>query len=107
MSWNLEHTLPGGHRLFTKREAPFTGKVYVADESGQTPDLTDDGLLWLDLSRPLLVQGVGASVPVLSFDAGNQWVGVGVADLLWLSDKYGWVIQTTGASRYRGVRVTA
>ena len=36
----------GGHNLFSEGE-----RFAVADDSGKTPDLTDDGVLYLDLDK--------------------------------------------------------
>lgn len=46
--WNLSDILPGGHRLF---RTPSSSSVYIADDSGADPDLTDDGALSLDMTR--------------------------------------------------------
>jgi hypothetical protein len=40
--WRLWHVPPLEHR------------VGVADQSGETPDQTDDGVLYLDVSRPVV-----------------------------------------------------
>lgn len=39
-----------GHRFF---EAP-DGRIAVADESGEFPEDTDDGVLYLDFKRPVV-----------------------------------------------------
>lgn len=108
-TWQLLETLPGGHRLF---RSPGSSSIYIADESGRTPDLTDDGPLWLDQTMPLTVEfekhaGNQCHVPVIGDATSTYRVPVSVADVLWLSDRYGWAIETTGASRFRAVRVTA
>ena len=43
----------GGHRLF-KDEA--SGYVAIADNSGPTPDRTEDGILWLDERQELTIK---------------------------------------------------
>lgn len=55
-TWTLVTRLPGEHRIF--RDAG--GRLALADNSGDTPDTTDDGVLYLDLDRP--VQLVSASI---------------------------------------------
>lgn len=60
----VERLGKGGHRLFRQREAP---EFYaIADNSGTNPDATDDGVLWLDRTRPmkLIAGGGGTSVLV-------------------------------------------
>jgi hypothetical protein len=106
--WNLIDTLPGVHRVFTR---PDSSSVYIADNSGQTPDQTEDGVLWLDMTQPLRVGPRACAAPVVSMPKPGQRdhysVGLTPEDALWLSDRYGWTIKTTGASTYRAVRVTA
>src|SRR5512137_2648728 len=49
MSWKLRVKVPRGHRFFEDAK----GDLYVADDSGATPDQTDDGPIKLDPSRPV------------------------------------------------------
>lgn len=43
--WNLLFSVPGCHRWF--RDG-VSGRVAPCDQSGPTPDKTDDRVLWLD-----------------------------------------------------------
>jgi hypothetical protein len=90
MAWRLEYTLPGGHRLFKKDDGPG---FYIADDSGATPDLTDDGELWLDVTRPINVLGSYINVPVSDDENRAHVVGVTMADALYLSARFGWAIK--------------
>lgn len=56
--WTLAFEVKGGHRYFRDEE---TGKIGVADDSGENPELTDDGLLWLDQSRPITLSDTSGS----------------------------------------------
>jgi hypothetical protein len=60
----------GGHRIFHEIRhafaAPETCRWAIADNSGTTPDRTEDGVLWLDFSRPLRVNLGGGCIPVLA-----------------------------------------
>ncbi len=40
-----------GHKFF----ADPTGRIALADWSGDTPDQTDDGVLWIDNRRPIRI----------------------------------------------------
>jgi hypothetical protein len=40
-----------GHKFF----ADPTGRIALADWSGDTPDQTDDGVIWLDTKRPIRI----------------------------------------------------
>lgn len=48
-TWTLVTRLPGEHRIF--RDA--NGRLALADNSGDTPDTTDDGVLYLDFNWPV------------------------------------------------------
>ena len=50
--WELICRHPGGHKFFT--HVP-SGRIGVADNSGRTPDQTEDGILWLNKNRPVQV----------------------------------------------------
>lgn len=55
--------LPDGHRIFATRNNGRGEHAWaIADESGGLPEDTDDGVLWLDQSRPL---GVGEGTPTI------------------------------------------
>ena len=56
--WRLIKRFKGGHKYFVKDENPVLvwteiDKIYIADQSGSTPDKTDDGELWIDRDYPI------------------------------------------------------
>lgn len=51
--WKLITRLPGEHRIF----ADESGRLAIADNSGETPDQTEDGVLYLDFARPAVLTG--------------------------------------------------
>jgi hypothetical protein len=61
---------PGGMRYFRDAQS---GMVAAADNSGRNPDLTDDGVMWLDTDRPISINMRDARVyvPVTSETGGN------------------------------------
>lgn len=76
-----------GHRYFRSDD----GRIALADNSGSNPDHTDDGPLYLDVSRERRVRlCLGKSyiecwIPVVRGDGGHsQTCASGVADLAWL-----------------------
>lgn len=78
-----------GHKFFRDRA---TGRVAIADWSGDYPHQTDDGVLWLDLqSRPMTVDFAKniAFIPLL--DSKGQQTST-IAGL----DEAAWVIETFG-----------
>jgi hypothetical protein len=75
IKWKWENQIrllePKGHRIFRDArddfQAPELRGWAIADNSGGWPHATDDGVLWLDLSRPISVHlgdYTGASLPV-------------------------------------------
>lgn len=100
--WTLIERLPGGHRLFTR---PDSSSIWIADQSGMAPDRTEDGPMSLNLHRPLLA-GDQCLVPV-SRGVEDLTVLATFEDVLLLSDRYGWAIQTRESRRFRAVQVTA
>jgi hypothetical protein len=51
--WTRVLSIPNGHRYFRDE---LSGRVSVCDDSGRKPDHTDDGVLWLDPRRPIVVE---------------------------------------------------
>jgi len=45
--WTKLFKAKGGHKYFRDE---ITGMIAIADDSGSTPDQTEDGVLWLDRS---------------------------------------------------------
>ena len=55
---------PRGHRFFQAKD----GRIAVADESGEFPQDTDDGILWVDFTRPVFCLDC-IDFDVLGYDA--------------------------------------
>jgi hypothetical protein len=53
---------PGGHTYWQDTKA---GMIALSDDSGPTPDKTEDGTLWLDTTRPIIASGTGFYIPLL------------------------------------------
>jgi hypothetical protein len=54
--------VPGQHAYWQDTVA---GMIAVSDESGTTPDTTDDGILWVDTTKPIIASGTGFYIPLL------------------------------------------
>jgi len=54
-NWRLKLTVPGCHRWFEGVTMAGDRGVAVCDDSGLTPDLTDDGVIWLARGRAIIV----------------------------------------------------
>ena len=108
-TWKWEHAIklePRGHRVFRDArddfKAPELRRWAIADNSGNRPDSTDDGVLWLDFSRPIAVrvgEYAGASLPVIKerdLDHDGYHVGVGIDALLTIRQQFpAWKVTLT------------
>lgn len=86
--WKRIAKVKRGHAFF---EDVNTGRVAIADGSGSTPERTEDGILWLDPTRPLSISVgrsyFGVSYPVISERDGKpHHSGDGLHCLDWLRD---------------------
>lgn len=84
--WRLLRAIPGNHRWFIDE---LSGGIACADDSGKTPDETDDGVLWLNQPRYILLAESGGqrhiTTPVISERTGeNSVIGSTIAELLYL-----------------------
>lgn len=59
--WELEYTAPGGRRYFLDRTS---GRYAAADMSGEYPEDTDDGVLWIAYDLPIRVGDQYCLIPV-------------------------------------------
>lgn len=79
---------PDGHRFF--RHLANRDAIAIADNSGDVPESTDDGILWLDHTRKIDVSmaswGVSVCLPVRKErePGGTYRVGITIDDLAWL-----------------------
>jgi len=73
--WRLVLGFRDGHKYFRCRRGDTPGGIGVADQSGHYPHETEDGVLWLDQQRPVLVDDTLERLHVfvpLRDDAGNR-----------------------------------
>jgi hypothetical protein len=58
-----------GHSFWRDRD---TGMVSICDQSGERPHLTDDGVLWIDDTKPWVVDdGDHVDVPLVDASGGS------------------------------------
>lgn len=106
--WNLLCKLNDGHRLFELDSNQ--DEIAIADDSGTTPDLTDDGVLWLDRTRPLIVyseeQPVSCAIPLRDQHGEATRTPTDAASILYLAARFDWAVKV-GASlpTYRVISV--
>jgi hypothetical protein len=103
--WVHDTTLAGGTRIFRLEHPAAAVRYAVADESGDNPEQTDDGVLWLDFSVPI---SVGTNVfegreyiciPLIN-DAGERSRTITTMQgALYLSARFDWKIRNDENSR--------
>ena len=98
--------LPDGHRLFVTDDDGYGSVGYaLADESGATPEATDDGVLWLDPTRCLRVGGEDKpNIPLLTEDGTETRTITDCATILYLSKLQRWTIEDVKLGAYYEAR---
>lgn len=66
-SWKLIKAFTNGHRFFEDEKR----RIAVGDQSGSIPEHTDDGILWLDTTRPIFCTPRIFALP-LTYPSGRQ-----------------------------------
>jgi len=91
--WKKLFKAKGGHKYFRDE---ITGMIAVADDSGSTPDQTEDGVLWLDYKR---------CVCIATDKNGRTWITIPVLK----ESRYGGPVtqSCTPASAHEAVEVCA
>ena len=96
----LGKACPTGHKLF---EDLATGRIAIADDSGRLPEQTEDGILWLDKSRPISMWDDGSfCIPILTEDGVEKHTGERADGALHLAARFGLPLYTPlGSYRIR------
>lgn len=80
--WHFTHRLDSEHRIFWDRHSL---RLAIADNSGETPDLTDDGVLWISKDENVLLNvedgKISVNIPVNSDHKFVGWVTAGYKDI--------------------------
>lgn len=61
--WELKAQIPGCHKIFLDK---ISGRHSICDYSGRLPHQTDDGILWIDTTLPLINSEGKWGVPLLN-----------------------------------------
>lgn len=84
--WTILRKVRGNHKWFRCKE---TGRVACADNSGMYPNQTDDGILWLNKEKPIVMgtedHRIWVSTPVIKANTDEQLhIISGLAEVLYL-----------------------
>lgn len=99
--------LPDGHKLFETHDDGYGRAGWaIADESGPTPDQTEDGVLWLDYGRCLRIGDSDAlpTIPLLTEDGTETRTPTDCATILMLSRMLRWTIEDEKRGHYYEAR---
>lgn len=99
MNWSLVLKIPNGHRYFRDESSL---RIAVADDSGSTPDRTEDGILWLDMDRAIRLSSmISGSIPVKSENELRpaSYTGEYVKDCLRVARTFGMAVEFNGAMK--------
>ena len=100
--WMPPTELPDGHRLFEASTAFRTTNgrplIAIADDSGERPEQTDDGVLWLDFDRALMLPSPDhmPKIPVLTPDSEPRWVSTDAVTIMCLAWRKEWNVNVHG-----------
>jgi hypothetical protein len=90
LGWKMIYKTPGRSLRYFRRtiggEIEAIPRVAVADNSGPTPDKTDDGILWIDFERPWIIENDRFSIPVTRDGDRGLWTGESLEALFDLLD---------------------
>jgi hypothetical protein len=89
--WSYLYRLESGHRVFLAPD----GRRAVADNSGRTPEQTDNGTLWFDKRRAILLGTSTASVPVRTDKGATGVIRVTPRDVALLFQDADWRVEPT------------
>lgn len=107
-TWEFWRRLDGAHKVFRD---PESGHWAIADDSGDLPEQTDDGIIWIDVARRISVRpwrSGGQHVSVHAWrvqdDGEPTAFSTSPSGMLWLASRLGVEIDTPDG-RFRVARV--
>ena len=110
MPYRLMFHLPDGHRIFSKEDHQG---LLIADESGPTPDQTEDGELYLDMAKNLSIEQATIdgridtyfAIPLRAADGSAHHAASNAASLIQLATSFDWKITIGTPGQSRNIRV--
>jgi len=99
--WTTEEKLPDGHRIFGTVTDGYGFRYAIADDSGETPEETNDGVMWLDSSRCLNMSTRWApTIPLLNEKGERSSTITDGPTVLYLAHSLGWTIGDEVRNRF-------
>ena len=102
--WTLITEMHDGHRLFKTVPSKTVQDgarllIAIADQSGGWPHETEDGILWLDYERNLMLPSGRdhfPKIPCVDPEGKKSYTPTDVATVMSLSHRFGWPINVDG-----------
>lgn len=100
--WTHTNPLPDGHTLFFTDSKKYPDLIAIADESGERPELTNDGVMWLDFERPLSLgrrldeQETIGHIPLKTPDNEETTTVTDVPTIFLLAAWFNWKVNVRG-----------
>ena len=107
--WQFLGKCHHNHKWFQDRD---TGQIACADDSGYCPEDTEDGILWLNRNKPIVLgssdSGIYITTPVIC-DRTSQEANIisGLAELLYLVEHHGMEVEVAAPNGQKGLLVSA
>lgn len=98
--WKLLRKCYRNHKWFEDMES---GRLACADDSGHYPHQTDDGILWLNRERPIIIGEqdgrIWISTPVIKARTDECCAIIsGLAEMIYLTQEHGMEIEVHAAN---------
>lgn len=96
--------LPDGHRIFETHDGPDGVGWAICDDTGEWPEESDDGILWLDSTKCISAGRHQIVLPLLSESGKPASTIIDAQTMLYLSRMLRWTIEDDHHGRYYNVR---
>jgi hypothetical protein len=101
--WKFLHSIPQNHKWF---ECMESGRISCADYSGKYPHQTEDGPLWLNKERPIVISNsdgrITVKAPVIVHRTGQQnHIICGLDEMIYLVQEHDMEVEVRTASKVR------
>lgn len=103
-NWKLIRSFREGYRLFrceNVRDKQGNLRYAIADHSGKTPELCNDGVLWLDRKRDIQIGRDSFLVPVRNDNNNPFVVGMNAGDALMIANMLELPVKIIYLGRYQ------
>jgi len=93
LAWTDMRRLPDGHRMFFTEDPR---RVAIVDNSGRTPELSDDGVLWINFDEPVAICGRNCFIPIIDNEGRKYSTPTDFDTTFLLSQEYGMNLNLRG-----------